>query len=168
MLERPPDELILQTHSDRVMDALELCRELAGRCALRVHLSIESDRDRLPGLPPPACSVDARFKAASALRAAGVRVIITVSPLLPIEDPAAFFRRVDEAAEGVVIDHFIAGDGSRDGSRTRHTRLPQAMAEVDPGSTDLAYRDRIVAIAREVMPGRVGVNIDGFAGRFLP
>ena len=40
------------------------------------------------------------------------------------------------------------------------------MAAVDPRSTSLAYRDEMVAVAREVMPGRVGVGIDGFAGRW--
>jgi len=67
----------------------------------------------------------------------------------------------------VVIDHFIGGDGTADGGRTRRTTLPQAMAAVDPGSIGLAYRDRMVRIARRHLPGRVGINIDGFAGRYL-
>ncbi len=71
-------------------------------------------------------------------------------------------------ADAVVIDHFIAGDGTPDGARTRATTLPVAMSIVDPTSVTLTYRDRIVALARTIMPGRVGVNIDGFAGRFLP
>ena len=54
MIELPPDLLILQTHSDHVCDVIDLLRELSARCELRVHVSIESDRDRLPGLPPPA------------------------------------------------------------------------------------------------------------------
>jgi hypothetical protein len=41
------------------------------------------------------------------------------------------------------------------------------MKQIDPGSVDLRYRDRMVAIARSHLPGRVGVNIDGFAGRYL-
>jgi hypothetical protein len=41
------------------------------------------------------------------------------------------------------------------------------MAAVDVTSTALEYRDRMAAVAREVMPGRVGVGVDGFAGRFL-
>ena len=42
------------------------------------------------------------------------------------------------------------------------------MARVDPASVQLEYRDRMVAVAEEVMPGRVGVSVDGFAGRFRP
>ena len=167
MAQRPPDVLIIQTHSHRVTAYAGLYRALRHACALRVHISIESDRDRLPGLPPPASSVGRRLEAAALLRDAGVRVVITVSPILPIEDPRAFFGRVAASADAVVIDHFIGGDGSRDGDRTLRTALPQAMATVDPTSTTLDYRDRMVAIAREIMPGRVGVGVDGFAGRFL-
>jgi DNA repair photolyase len=167
MTVRPPDSLILQTHSHRVLGALDLCRRLAARCALRVHVSIESDRDRLPGLPPPASSVAERLQAAATLRAAGVFVVVTVSPLLPIADPPAFFARIAEAADAVVIDHFIGGDGTRSGSRTLRTALPAAMAAIDPTSVELDYRDRMVVVARAAMPGRVGVGTDGFAGRWL-
>ena len=168
MHQSPPDELILQTHSHLVADYTDLLVDLASSCDLRVHLSIESDRDRLPGLPPPASSVDHRFAAAAALRAGGVRVVITVAPLLPIADPESFFARVGDHADAAVIDHFIGGDGSAAGARTTRTALPLAMASVDPASVGLAYRDRMVDIARRHLPGRVGVNIDGFAGRFLP
>lgn len=45
--------------------------------------------------------------------------------------------------------------------------LSGAMASVEAACTDLAYRDRMVDIARRRLPGRVGVSVDGFAGRFL-
>jgi hypothetical protein len=41
------------------------------------------------------------------------------------------------------------------------------MAAVDPACLTIAYRDAMVAKALERMPGRVGVGIDGFAGRLL-
>jgi DNA repair photolyase len=167
MCREPPDALILQTHSHRVTDYLELYPQLARRCELRVHLSIESDRERLPGLPPPASSVERRFAAAGALREAGLHVVVTVAPLLPIADPERFFARIAEVADAVVIDHFVGGDGTKDGTRTARTRLPEAMAAVDPEATQLAYRERMVEIARRAMPGRVGVSRDGFAGRAL-
>ena len=166
MIEVPPDALIVQTHSHRVTDALDLYPALAERTDLRFHLSIETDRDRLPGLPPPASTVERRFAAAEALQAARLRVVITVSPLLPIAEPRAFFERAGSVADAVVIDHYVGGDGSADGSRTLRTGLPDAMRRVDPRSTSLAYRDEMVALARRILPGRVGVHIDGFAGRY--
>ncbi|MCH9646948.1 MAG: hypothetical protein K0U98_01850 [Deltaproteobacteria bacterium] len=171
MVEQPPeevpDELILQTHSPRVTEVAELLRALARRCRLRVHLSIETDRPKLPGLPPPASTIAQRFAAAAQLKEAGLATVITVAPLLPLEDPESFFSRVAEAADAVVLDHFIGGDGSSTGSRTRRTRLPAAMEEVQPASSELGYRDAMVRIAQRHLPGKVGVGIDGFAGRFL-
>lgn len=68
MLERPPDGLIVQTHSHHVTEAIDRLVPLAERCQLRVHVSIETDRDRLPGLPPHASTVEKRFEAAQMLR----------------------------------------------------------------------------------------------------
>ena len=168
MLAAPPDELVLQTHSPAVADHAALLVALAGRCRLRVHLSIETDRESIPGLPPPAFPVAARLEAAAALRAAGVPVVITLAPLLPIAEPARFLERLGQVADAIVLDHFIGGDGTPDGSRTLRTALPAAMEALHPGSTSLAYREELVALACRILPGRVGVHTDGFAGRLLP
>jgi len=165
MCDEPPDVLVVQTHGDGVLEFRELLAELARRAEVRVHVSIESDRETLPGLPAPACSVDRRLAAAAAVREAGLRSVVTVAPLLPLRDPESFLRRVGAAADAVVVDHFVGGDGSPDGRRTLATPLPGAMQAVLPASVDLAYRDEIVALARRLLPGRVGVGRDGFAGR---
>lgn len=167
MIERPPDELVIQTHSHRVTQYLDLWHALARRCDLRFHISIESDRDQLPGLPPPASSVEKRLAACATLKQAGLRTIVTASPLFPMDDAEEFFSGIAEVADGVVLDHFIQGDGSDGGNRTLRTRLPEAIARVNPAALSLDYRDEMVAIARRFMPRRVGVGIDGFAGRFL-
>jgi len=168
MVERPPDFLILQSHSHHAADYLDLYPALARACDLRFHVSIESDRDELPGLARSASPVEKRIAAAATLRSAGLRVVVTVSPLLPIDDPHRFFARLMDVCNAVVIDHFIGGDGSPNGSRTLRTALPAGMAAIDPASLTVEYRDRIIEIARQHFPGRVGVNIDGFAGRMLP
>ena len=156
-----------QTHSHRVADYSDLYLDLSQSCRLRVHVSIETDRAAVPGLPRHASSVDRRFEAAQRLRRLGLFTVITVSPLLPIRDPERFFRRVGESADRVVLDHFVEGDGTPDGSRTLKTGLPRAMKQIDGSSIDLAYRDRMVQVAQDILPGRVGVSIDGFAGRYL-
>lgn len=166
MLDEPPDALIVQTHVAEVARESARLRALASRCALRVHVSIESDRERLPGLPPPAASVERRLAALRALREAGVFAVATVAPLWPIADPDGFFRRIEACADAVVIDHFVGGDGSADGARTLRTALPGVMEALAPGSTRLAYRDEMVAAARALLPGRVGVGHAGFAGRY--
>lgn len=168
MCRRPPDRLILQTHSHLVAHDVDVCRELAGRCDLRIHVSIETDRERIEGLPPHASPVEKRLATCARLKEAGLRTVVTVAPLLPIAAPDRFFARIADVADAVVLDHFIQGDGSPDGARTSRTPLPVAMRQIDPGSLDLSYRDRMAAIARKHLPGRVGINIDGFAGRYLP
>lgn len=164
----PPDGLIVQSHSPRVAGAADVLARLAEVCQVRVHLSIETDRERLPGLPAPASLPARRFEAARRLREAGLRVVITVSPLLPIADPEAFFAEVARSADAVVLDHFIGGDGTPGGTgaRTRRTALPAAMAAVDPDSVTIDYRDRMAAVGRRHLPGRVGLGCAGFAGRF--
>lgn len=166
MLEEPPDVLILQTHSHRVVKYAELYTELLKKVELRVHLSIETDREEVPGLPPHASSVGQRLEAARALKSAGVPVVVTVSPLLPIAAPATFFERIAEVADAVVIDHFIEGDGTPDGRRTLRTGLPEAIAALDPEALELDYRERMAQVAQRYLPGRVGISIDGFAGRW--
>jgi len=168
LLASPPDELIVQTHGDAVRRHTDVLQRLSRRCRVRVHLSIESDRDRLPGLPPPAASVERRFAAARALRAAGLRVVVTVAPLLPVADPERFFARIAASADAVVIDSFAGGDGSPGGARTLRTALPAAMEAVEPGCTHPDYRDRMLAIASRHLPGAVATGPDGFAGRFPP
>lgn len=166
MRDAPPDELVLQTHSHRVTDVLPLLVELNQYCRLRIHISIETDLDEIPDLPRHASPLAKRFEACAQLRTAGLPTIVTVSPLLPIADPRRFFARIAEVADAVVLDHFIQGDGSDNGARTLRTRLPAAMAALCPESATLAYRDRMAAIAREYLPGRVGINIDGFVGMY--
>jgi DNA repair photolyase len=164
MIDAPPDVLILQTHTHQVTRYLDLYSKLAKRCKLRFHLSIETDRQRMPDLPPHASPVERRLEACEQLRRSGHFTVVTVSPLLPIDDPDTFFKRINDVADAVVLDHFIMGDGTPTGTRTLKTRLPASMALVEPASVSLEYRKRMIGIARRYMPGRVGVSADGFAG----
>lgn len=166
MADEPPDLLIVQTHSHLVAHAQQGLLNLSRKAAVRVQLSIETDRDHIPGLPRPASTVASRLSALAALKAAGLETVVCVAPLLPIERPEVFFERIAASAHAVIVDHFIGGDGSLAGSRTQKTPLPRVMAELEPGSDRLDYRDHIVELAREIMPGRVGVSRNGFAGRF--
>ena len=166
MCRRPPDRLILQTHTHLVAKDVDVLCELSQRCDLRVHVSIETDRERIDGLPPHASPVEKRLAACADLKEAGLWTVVTVAPLLPIANPDGFFARIAEAANAVVLDHYIGGDGSADGSRTARTPLPAAIAQIDPTALDLSYRDRMAAVARKHLPGKVGLNVDGFAGRY--
>lgn len=167
MLDQPPDQLVIQTHSADVANHVDLIKQLADKMdRLRVQVSIECDRDVIEGLPRPAFTVERRLQALKTCKEAGIEAICCVAPLLPIERPYAFFSRVEEAASAVIVDHFIGGDGSVGGARTAATPVPAVMESLKAGSSRIEYQTEIVGIAREVMPGRVGVSRDGFAGRF--
>jgi len=168
MVDIPPDQLILQTHSHQVVVYTDLIQSISTKCGLRVHVSIETDMESVPGLPPHASSVDDRFDAAKRLKDSGIEVVITVSPLLPIQDPDAFFARIARSASAVVLDHYIEGDGSPEGRRTLQTPLPDAIRAINSDAVSLNYRDRMAETAERYLPGRVGISIDGFAGRFRP
>ncbi len=165
MVTHPPDELILQTHATAMLDDLDLVAALSQQCRLRVHVSIEGDVERLPGMPPPPAKIKDRIELVRQLSSAGVFAVACLSPLYPMQNPAAFFEQLAGAgAAAVVIDHFIEGDGTREGSRTWKTDLPRSMAAIDPESTRLEYRDRIAAIAQNYLP--VGISASGFAGHY--
>ncbi len=166
MLINPPDKLILQTHSHLVADEIDLLCQLKSRCDLRVHISIESDHDTLPGLPKPGSTVQKRLAAGRALKDKAVHTVVTIAPLLPIQNPHNFLKNLSDCFDAVVIDHYIEGDGSSDGSRTRRTKLPVIMSQVNPLSVSLEYRDQIVEIARRYF-AKVGVGSRGFAGHHL-
>jgi DNA repair photolyase len=53
MIDKPPDLLIIQTHTHRVTRYLPIYQRIPSTCDLRFHITIESDRARLPGMPPP-------------------------------------------------------------------------------------------------------------------
>ena len=163
MLEEVPDILILQTHSSMILEDMERIVALDRLCELRVHISIEGDQDSLPGLPPPPCSVNQRINLVKEFSSRGVTVVVCMSPLYPMRDPDYFFFRIAESgASAVVIDHFIEGDGTQDGSRTQRTLLPLAIKSFDEKAVELSYREKIATIAKNHLP--VGISAPGFAG----
>ncbi len=163
MVEFPPDKIILQTHTADILDDEKTIIELAKKTSLKVHISLEGDRERLPGLPPPPCSIDERIGALEKFSKQGIETVACLSPLHPLKDPENFFYRLSvTGVNGVIIDHFIEGDGTHDGSRTLRTPLPNIMREVDASSVNLAYRNEVAKIARKFLP--VGISADGFSG----
>ena len=135
-------------------------------CNLRVHISIEGDRDHLPDLPPPPSSNKARIELLAKFSKAGIKSVACLSPLYPINNPHLFFSKLaSTGAIAAVIDHFIQGDGTYNGSRTFKTLLPLSMESINPESINLSYRDTIADIARAHLP--VGVSASGFAGNYV-
>ena len=161
----PPDELILQTHSSTILEDIDLIKKVSRNCKLRVHISIEGDREMLPGLPLPPSSVTDRINTLQQLSSHAIFTVGCLSPLYPLDDADRFFSRIKSAGtSAIIIDHFILGDGTPDGSRTKKTSLPYLMENILPESIHLSYRDKVADIARKYLP--VGISAAGFAGNY--
>jgi DNA repair photolyase len=170
MTAAPPDGLVLQTHTPNALWDLQTLLALATRTRLVVQISVETDRDSIPGFPRHAYPVEARLDALRAMRARGLSTAAVVAPLMPLADPEGFAARLGEVADTVILDHYLVGDGSPGGARTR--RLKAHLDDTVPNLlvaagfaewTRLEKFHEIVARFRAVLgPGRVGVSADGF------
>lgn len=118
-VEYPPGLLVLQTRSPFVLDDLQLLCALGERCLL--SFTIETDLDEVRRCLTPRCpAVERRWETVAAMRAAGLRVQIAVSPCLPYSDPPRFGAQLLDHADRVVIDTYVSGDG-QGGRRTAAT-----------------------------------------------
>ena len=162
MVEQPPDRLALQTHTPGPLRDIDLLTRLDADVS--VQISIETDRAALPGLPPPAYSPQARLDALRRIKDAGLRAVGVVAPLLPLGDVDAFARALDECCTAVIVDHYLVGDGSRDGARTKRRGLPDILrAHGFERWTHVEVLEETADVFRRVLgPDRVGVSRDGF------
>jgi DNA repair photolyase len=164
MRERPPDVLVVQSHHTLVGRDIDLIAELAARCALWVSLTVETDMERVPGFPPHASPPARRLATLATFRARGIPTQAAVSPLLPLADPRAFARQLDAACDRVVVDHYLIGDGSPNGWRTRRTRFAERLEQAGFGEWNaLAKLWEVRDLLAEVLgAGRVLVGCEGF------
>ncbi len=166
MLESPPERLVVQTHTPHPLWDIELLGELGRRVPdLSVNISVETDRERLgAGFAPHATPLAARLAALARLRRSGIRCAAVVAPMLPIDDVEGFARRLGEAADRVILDHFLIGDGSPGGQRTRRTGFPERLESAglgEWGSLDKFHQ--VCDVFRAVLgDGRVGISSEGF------
>ena len=129
MLERPPDVLVIQTHATLIERDIDIIDELSRRCRLWVSITVETDRDELPPeFPRHASPPSRRIETLERFRRRGIPTQATVSPLLPLSDPTAFARRLDSACDRVILDHYLIGDGSKNGLRTKRTGFAELLA----------------------------------------
>ena len=155
MIERTPDVLVIQSHHTLVERDLDLIADLSARCVLWLSLTVETDMDRVPGFSPHASPPAHRLAVLEAFRARGIPTQATLSPLLPLADPPAFARALDAACDRVILDHYLIGDGSPGGWRTRKTGFPARLAAAGFGEwNDLAKLDEI----RDLLAGVLGVD----------
>jgi DNA repair photolyase len=168
---RPPDVLVIQTHHTLVDRDLDLIADLAQGFELWISLTVETDMDHVPGFPPHASLPARRLETLKKFRARGVLTQATVSPLLPLLNPRQFACQLDAACDRVILDHYLIGDGSPNGWRTKRTAFAELLEQAGFGSwNELAMlweiRDLFVNVLGQ---DRVLIGADGFnlVGRFF-
>ncbi len=165
MLERPPDVLVIQTHATLIERDIDIIDELSRRCKLWVSITVETDRDELPpAFPRHASPPLRRIETLARFRCRGIPTQATVSPLLPLSNPIAFARRLDSACDRVILDHYLIGDGSKNGLRTKRTGFAELLAAAGFGEWNGLEK---LWEVRDVMVGvlgseRVLVSCEGF------
>lgn len=162
MVEQPPEFLALQTHTPHPLRDLDLLGELS--CA--VQITVETDRASIPGLAPHAYSPAERLGALRRLKEAGLDAVGVVAPLLPLADPDGFAASLDECCTRVILDHYLLGDGSKNGARTKRRGLPAILEEQGFAEwTGLAPFEEFGELCRQVLGAeRVGISREGFCG----
>jgi hypothetical protein len=118
----------------------------------------------VPGFPPHASPPARRLSTLATFRGRGILTQATLSPLLPLADPGGFARRLDDACDRVIVDHYLIGDGSPNGGRTRRTSLADRLDRAGFGEwNSLAKLWEVRDLLAGVMgPSRVLVGREGF------
>jgi DNA repair photolyase len=164
MLQRPPDVLVLQTRNPLIARDLDLIAQLSRSCELWVSVTVETDYERLPGFPNHASLPRKRIAALNTFRQRAVLTQAAVSPLLPLADVECFARDLGSACDRVILDHYLLGDGSPGGWRTKRTGFPQLLEAAGFGiwnSLDKFWE--VKGIFDGVLgPSRVSVSSGGF------
>lgn len=160
MIAEKPDFLFLQTRSPLVVRDIDLFLQLKER--MRVSITVETDLEYIrkvfsPAAPP----LQARLKALKKIRAAGISVQATLSPILPCTEN--FPAKLSEAVNRVCIDDFFMGDGSK-GRRTERLgirKIYESLSLEEWYSTD-TYLQVIEGLKKEFSEDQILVSKAGF------
>ena len=151
--------LVVQTRSPLVTRDLDV---LARFEHVRVNVTVTTDDDGVRRAFEPSCPNNrVRLKAVAEVVAAGVPAAVTMTPLLPVRDPAAFAESLlATGAERFVVQPFHATTGKFvAGTRDEAVRASEAL-----GWTDARYRETVRVLAARLPGLREGK--DGFAPEF--
>lgn len=84
--------LVVQTRSPLVERDLDLLSKLEH---VRINMTVTTDSEMVRKRFEPLCpSIESRLEALRAAKAAGLRTCVCITPMLPLEDPEAFARKL--------------------------------------------------------------------------
>jgi len=152
--------LTIQTRSPLVTRDIDLFERFE---KLRVNVTITTDSEKVRLRYERHCpSIRARIKAATALSAAGVRIGVSISPMLPLKDAEAFGARLADLRAEEYVTQYLKPVRSQFAAGTSSEALRRARED---GWGVLEYRE-----ARELLARALGEErplLEGVAG-FAP
>ena len=163
MLTRPPDSLVIQTHSTLIERDIERIAALSKKATVWVSISVETDMEHIPGFPPHVVSPRDRILTIGRFHERDIKTRTTVSPLCPLENPLGFAEDISRVSEEIVLDHYLLGDGAQ-GLRTKRTKFPELLDSAGFGEWNSLEKFReIVELFRNVAGNeKVSVSAAGF------
>ena len=149
--------LTIQTRGQLVTRDIDVFRRFE---RIRVNVTVTTDSDAVRRRYEPHCpSIAARFKALKALSAAGVRVGVSVSPMLPIDDAESFGEMLADLNADEYVTQYLKSGRSRFAAGTT---IEAAKKAREDGWTVREYRraravlSRVLGKQRPLLEGAEG------------
>ena len=171
----PQARLVIQTRSTLVTRDIDLfgrIEQAGGR--VQVNMTVTTDDDEIRRFYEPGCpSIDARLKAVKTLNEGGVQTCITLTPLLPLRNAAAFAATLlATGAERFIVQdfHMVKTDTSKFVAKTPPQAV-QTTAQFYDQPTNQAverykreYRANLATLQQELP--QLGIGKSGFKPPF--
>lgn len=156
LLDYHKPRLVIQTRSPLVVRDIDLLKQFE---AVQVNMTITTDSERVRKVFEPLCpSNSVRLTAIKEVSDARVNSCITMTPLLPVEDPHGFARLLLSTN----INKFIIQPFHQDrGKFTAGTRQEAIQLFSEFNWTNERYKE-VEAIIKNYIP-HIGIGKDGFA-----
>lgn len=138
--------VVVQTRGPLVTRDIDVLRRFRH---LRVNMSITTDSEEVRKRFEPQCaSIERRFAAVEELRDAGIQTGVCVSPMLPIEDPVGFARRLRELRADCYASSYFHSSDRRFASGTGARALELAREH----GWSMARFQRTVSVLEGLVP----------------
>jgi DNA repair photolyase len=148
--------LVIQTRAALVTRDIDLLKKFE---VLQVNMTVNTDSEKIRKVFEPLCpSNKVRLEAIKEVHKAGIQSCITLTPLLPVEDPEAFAISLKETEiQKFIIQPFHAGGGKF----VRGTR-EEAQKLLNEFNWSTEEYNRIFKIIQQHLP-QIKVGQEGFA-----
>lgn len=164
MTQYPPDVLVLQTRNPLVERDFELIKTISTQAEVWLSVTVETDMEKISNFPNHATSPKRRMETLRLFKEHGILTQATISPLMPIKDLEKFSKDLNHVCTRVILDHYLLGDGSKNGSRTHKTPFPQMLT--DAGFEEWNSLDKfwevVSSMKAELGDNRVLISSEGF------